>query len=464
MLYFTGGINSPLREIYYYGLVLIVCLGGKKLGLYITVVNLIGLITMHLHNEDTGKWILYLWFGGLSFFTVTLTDFIKKEIDESIAEYTKQNHLLKEQAKEKEELMYQMQYKADEIKKFYHMSLELAACQDQEQVNEGLIKWAERIVECSWVALYTLEEDKIKLKKSSYDKKGISKDFLHKVGEQFISRMIKTNIPVIENNPKFNFLLKDRPIHELGISALIAVPLAIKGKNNGVLVLFKTENEFTQEDMNKLTTMSNHSATVMEVAILHNEKTALFYQTLTSLAAAIDAKDSYTKGHSEKVTQYAMYIGKELGLNRKQMESLRYASLLHDIGKIGVPDAVLNKPGRLTDDEFEVIKGHPNLSYYIVKDIDFLNDTLEGIKYHHERMDGRGYPDGLVGDQIPLIARILSVADAFDAMTSQRVYSKAKPIEASVKELEKCSGTQFDPVIVNAFINAINNEKYAIEK
>lgn len=458
LLYLTGGIYSPIREIYYYGLVAMVLMGGRKLGLCITLVNSVGFIVLTLENPDA-SWNNYLWFMLVSLFTVWVSGFVKKEVNKSIAVYTKQNEEINEQWKEKEHLLKELQCKAHDLKEFYHMSLELATCQDQGQVNQGLIKWAERIVSCSWVALYVLEDTKLKMKNASNTKEEEARDFLEKGGEKFISTLINTNIPVIENNPSFNLLFKNKDILEiLSIKSIIAVPITVKGKNNGVLILFNQENKYSQDDVDKLTTMANHSATVMEVAILHSEKTNLFYQTLTSLAAAIDAKDSYTKGHSEKVTHYATTIGKELGLNRKQMESLKYASLLHDIGKIGIPDAILNKPEKLDDGEFEVIKGHPELSYHIIKDIDFLNDTLDGIRYHHERMDGRGYPKGLQGDQIPLIARILSVADAFDAMTSKRVYSTAKSTELSILELQSCSGTQFDAKVVDAFVNALSDK------
>ncbi len=393
-MFLTGGINSQYRELFYMGLILITILGGKKLGIYSLVGSILGCLIITYFNTGTiNHGSIFYWFTGVSLLTVYMVNRLKVLMDRNVLEYIKQNQELTKNHGEIEVLLKQVQNQADEVRLFYQMSLELAACQDQEQLSQCLINWAERVNDCNWVALYTLEDNKVTLKNSSKDSFERSKSFLLNGGEQFILRLLSSNIPLMDNTPKYNILLRNKTIlGDLKIHSIAAVPITIKGKNNGVMVLFNERDPFTEEHMKKLVSIANHSAMVLEVAILHSEKTALFYQTLTSLAAAIDAKDSYTKGHSEKVTYYAGLIGKELGLSPKQMESLKYASLLHDIGKIGIPDAVLNKPGKLNDEEFAIIKKHPNLSYYIVKDIDFLNDTLDGIRYHHERMDGRGYP------------------------------------------------------------------------
>ena len=175
-------------------------------------------------------------------------------------------------------------------------------------------------------------------------------------------------------------------------------------------------------------------------------------QTITAIVKSLDAKDPYTEGHSERVAYYAAKLAKELGLSDEEIENLHMVALLHDIGKIGVPDSVLNKPGKLTAEEFEMMKNHTIVGSVIVNDISTIPNVIAGARYHHERYDGGGYPEGLKGEQIPYNARIIAVADAYDAMTSDRVYRKHLTNEEAISELEKGSGTQFDPVIAKKMI------------
>lgn len=174
---------------------------------------------------------------------------------------------------------------------------------------------------------------------------------------------------------------------------------------------------------------------------------AMTMQTITTIANALDAKDSYSEGHSRRVAVYSSQIAKELGMSDEEIRNIRIIALLHDIGKISIPDSVLNKPGRLTDEEFALMKQHTIAGNEILKDIDMIPGVDIGTKYHHERYDGRGYPDGLKGEDIPYIARIIAVADSYDAMTSNRVYRKHLSYEQVMSELDKGKGTQFDPVI-----------------
>ena len=182
------------------------------------------------------------------------------------------------------------------------------------------------------------------------------------------------------------------------------------------------------------------------------------FQAITVIANTIDAKDEYTKGHSQRVSEYSYALAKELGLEEKEAQDIRNIALLHDIGKIGVPDSVLNKPGKLTDSEYEIMKQHPIVGADILKDIKIPGLDI-GAKYHHERYDGKGYPSGLKGEDIPFIARIICVADAYDAMSSNRVYRKRFSEEKILEELERSRGTQFDPQIAEAFIRLLKEKK-----
>ena len=183
-------------------------------------------------------------------------------------------------------------------------------------------------------------------------------------------------------------------------------------------------------------------------------------QTIMTVANTIDAKDEYTKGHSQRVSEYAAALAKELGLDAEEVERIRYIALLHDIGKIGVPDAILNKPGRLNDTEFSLMKQHTTVGGDILKDINSVEDLDVGAKYHHERYDGKGYPEGIAGEQIPYVARIIGIADAYDAMTSNRVYRKRLSDEEVQAELERCAGTQFDPNMARTFMHLLKDEQF----
>lgn len=174
--------------------------------------------------------------------------------------------------------------------------------------------------------------------------------------------------------------------------------------------------------------------------------------TLTALTSALDAKDAYTHGHSYRVSRYALMLGRALGLSGKRMELLEYAALLHDIGKIGVSGDIISKDGKLTDEEYRAMKAHPAIGAKIIERLKFLNEAAQIVKYHHERPDGKGYPEGLKGEEIPFEARILQVCDTLDAMTSTRSYRKARTIEETLEEFRKYRGTQFDPEVVDALV------------
>jgi response regulator RpfG family c-di-GMP phosphodiesterase len=180
---------------------------------------------------------------------------------------------------------------------------------------------------------------------------------------------------------------------------------------------------------------------------------SMYVRSIDALIKALEAKDYYTRGHSQRVTIYSVTIAREMGLRGEEIEKLRRAAILHDLGKIGVREGVLNKPGRLTDEEYGEIVRHPEVAMRILEPIPFFQPLLPSILHHHEWFDGRGYPGRLSGDRIPLASRIMAVADTFDAMTSTRAYRKALPVADANAEIRRCAGTQFDPEIVPFFLS-----------
>lgn len=183
-----------------------------------------------------------------------------------------------------------------------------------------------------------------------------------------------------------------------------------------------------------------------------------YLDTIGILRQTVEAKDPYTRGHSDRVSEFSVLIGKKMGLDEATLHTLKIGGLFHDIGKIGIPDSILLKESKLNDDEYSQIKNHPTIGAHILGDAKVFKDILPMVKHHHERFDGRGYPSGLAGTDIPLIARIAAVADTFDAMTSKRTYRNSLPLDFVKEEIKKCSGTQFDPEIAGIFLDILNND------
>lgn len=196
-----------------------------------------------------------------------------------------------------------------------------------------------------------------------------------------------------------------------------------------------------------------------ELAEKNAELEQAYLDTVKILRQTVEAKDPYTRGHSDRVSAFAVLLGKKLGLGENDLETLRVGGLFHDIGKIGIPDNVLTKDDRLTENEFSQIKEHPTIGAHILGNAKVFQDIIPIVKHHHERYDGHGYPSKLVGEDIPYLVRIVTVVDTFDAMTSNRSYRRALSLDAVKEEIEKCKGTQFDPVIAQTFLNIIDSDE-----
>jgi response regulator RpfG family c-di-GMP phosphodiesterase len=243
----------------------------------------------------------------------------------------------------------------------------------------------------------------------------------------------------------------------LPLSSLVAVPLRAQQRMIGFIALcsFTKAKKFDEGQRKLLSIIGSRAAAAIENARLYEDLQATFQQTIEGLAKAIDKMDRYTSGHSDRVALYATFLAIELGLSPSDVEIVRQSALMHDIGKIGCV-LNLNKPGKLTNDEYEVFKKHPAYGRDILDPIKFLHPLIPGVHLHHERWDGRGYPLKLKGNDIPIIARIIAVADTYDAMTSDRSYRRALPHEVAVAEIERCSATQFDPEVAAQFTEKID--------
>lgn len=274
---------------------------------------------------------------------------------------------------------------------------------------------------------------------------------------------VLSNIKRTKDAAKRDFLKKI--LYQMGIFQVEAcIPSFYRSELLAVLLLGRKNNNkrIAKEELNFFSALASDVAMAIRNAQLFGDleselqkKYRLLIHTIIALAAAIDAKDHYTHGHTERVTNISVEIAKRLSYGNKKeytekfLDSLRFGALLHDIGKIGVPESILNKQGPLTPEEMEKMRQHTLLGSTILQPITELGDTILAVKYHHERFDGSGYPEGLKGNEIPIQAAIISVADAYDAMTSDRPYRKGLSREQALAELRKSSGTQFDPRVVN---------------
>lgn len=245
-----------------------------------------------------------------------------------------------------------------------------------------------------------------------------------------------------------------------GLKEFMAIPLIIKGEILGLACCYsyKPGNKFLEGHAKLLTIFTSRAAGAIENARLYQQLQQTLQETIQGLVTALEAKDRYTSGHTKRVTDYAVMLARGLGLNNEEIELVRRAALLHDIGKIGIRLEALNKPGNLSQNEYEAFKEHPRHSKQILEPIHFLRDIIPIVEAHHERWDGTGYPLGLKGEEIPLAARILAVADSFDAMTSDRPYRKALSRQMAIKELKENANSQFDPLLVEVFIRELQKK------
>ncbi len=270
-----------------------------------------------------------------------------------------------------------------------------------------------------------------------------------------VTARFDTGQPLLAHGAEANQFFENQATAPL--SSFLAVPLLVKTRAVGFIAVGALSPAPPLEEGHRklLTIIASRAAAAIENARLFSDLQATFQQTIEGLANAIDKMDRYTSGHSARVATYAVYLARRLGLSPAEVEVVRQSALMHDIGKIGCA-LNLNKPGKLTDDEYEVFKKHPSHGRDILGPIKFLHPLIPGVHLHHERFDGRGYPLGTRGKNIPLMARIISVADTYDAMTSDRSYRRALPHEVAIAEIERCSGSQFDPDFAGEFVEGID--------
>ncbi|MCS7225197.1 MAG: HD domain-containing protein [Armatimonadetes bacterium] len=346
----------------------------------------------------------------------------------------------------------------EELSLFYELSQSLVGNLDIEAAGRTLLQQArDRIDGEGAVILLQTPEEPWKVLEQTQPLKG--NEWLSGPEAQSLAgRILRRNRPLILNQLSDGAVWQGVPL-PVHWRSLLAVPINPKGSIQGILLVWnKRKGPFTAGDGKLLSAIATLAGGTMESAFLYRRLSDTYQGILVSLATAVDAKSRWTAGHSQRTTGYALALAEYMNLPADYLEKVRTSGLLHDIGKIGVPDAILDKPSDLTPEEFELMKQHPEIGYRILQGIrQFHGDILDGVLYHHERVDGRGYPKGLSGENIPFMGRLLAVADGFDAMISDRPYRPGKTKEEALEEIRTGAGTHWDKQLALKFVEMMKD-------
>ncbi|MFH1961945.1 MAG: HD domain-containing phosphohydrolase [bacterium] len=360
-----------------------------------------------------------------------------------------------------EKLTVELSYSYEELSLIYEITNEMGMLLDPEVLSNQVLNKAVELLKVRIGFLMLLEDgNKLVLK--------ASKGF----GSEESERFNKYNpfngvagMAISQGKPVIFCNVSDKEEAQLGIKSCLAVPILVRNEKIGVICLgdkISGESFYSSEEK-LIFTLTIHVGAIFANFRLHHRIESLLFDTVKALVSAIEQKDPYTKGHSERVAGIAEAIADEMALTNEEKQRIKIAGILHDVGKIGIPASILLKQGKLDNEEIKKIREHPAKSVSIIENIEELKEILPGIYHHHERYKGGGYPDGISGKQIPLIARIIAVADAFDAMNSDRAYRSKLNLEDIFYEIKDKSGSQFDPKVVKYFFIALDKGKLKIE-
>ena len=355
------------------------------------------------------------------------------------------------------ELNRKLSEKLAEMTTLYETAKLTSSFLDLDEMLSSAFDSAVKILnaETGSLMLFDSEGEVLTIKKSY----GLNEEIIRKTrvkkGETIVGSVAQSGEPLIIHGRADISSIKGRKKYEKVNS--ICVPLKTRKGVIGVVNLNRKEdaNPFTEDNLKLLFTMANDAASAIENATLYHNLHESYLSIIRALVSALELKDSYTSGHSESVSRYAVALAKGLKLSPQEIDSIEVAAILHDIGKIGVQESILNKSEKLNDEEWKEMRRHPEFSYKILKEVNFPWKIKPLIYAHHERYNGKGYPAGLKGEKIPLGARILAVADTFAAMTSDRAYRKGLSKEVAIEELKRVAGTQLDPELVKVFVEMV---------
>lgn len=351
------------------------------------------------------------------------------------------------------------------LETLYQVGAAINAEQEMDKLFETVVESVLKVTEGERAALLTRHPDtgnvELEAIKHRY---AVGRSNLQ-ISRTVLDKVLKEGVSAISNYAAVDVRLRSQSLIDQMITGVMCVPVAGRSGTLGLLYVDTTSPDqvFRDTDLEILASIGSQAGGALERARLIQELEELFIGANRALVASVEARDPYTRGHSERVTAYSLSIAAVMGLDDRSREILELSGLLHDVGKIGVPEAVLQKAGKLTDEEFRHIKLHPVQGSEIVKNIrhPYIEEVVQGVRHHHERWSGGGYPDGLKGDDINLTSRILAVGDTYDAMTSDRPYRKGMPAEKAIAILQDISGSQLEPDVVEAFLKARSSDPAA---
>ncbi len=358
---------------------------------------------------------------------------------------------------EKKDLGRDSLEKYKELNTLYDITEKIAKCLDTEEVANLVISEAQRLIPSDSISVMLLDKKKKSLDIIAARGEDATPKTVLKPGEGIAGDVI-----LCERGEIVNDVTSDKRFvpGATEISSIMCTPLKISGEVIGLINLStKKPHNYRSEDLKLFNALAFQASVAIENARLYENLRKTFISTVYGLASAIGKRDSYTGIHTKRVMEYSTGLGRMMDLTKKQLHNLQLAAILHDVGKIGIPDAILNKKKKLTPPEFEIYKKHPEMGDEIVRNVKQLHTILPGIRHHHEWFNGKGYPDGIAEFQIDIMARIIAVADTFDILTSDRPYRKGLNQALAIEHLKKGSGSQFDPEVVKAFLRLYRTQQ-----
>lgn len=388
---------------------------------------------------------------------------INLQLERRVAETERANIQIKHLITEVEGKNVELMKVAERLSTINQISQAMSSLLNIQILVKLILEMSVRIMEASVGAVMLIDNNNhaMSIKYAVGLEEKVIKNISIKIGEGIAGRVALERRPClikdVEKDERFRSL--EKWPYETG--SMIYVPLIVRDQIIGVLNVGGKigGGGFTEQDLELMNTLASQAAISLENARLYEAVQGAYFNTIRTLVNALEAKDKYTQGHSERVTRYSTVIAEEMGVERQQIELLQHAAALHDIGKLTVDLQILHKTGSLTPEELKIIQAHPLVGEKIIEPLTFLSEVRTRIQQHHEWFNGRGYPHKVGGEGLHLEARILAVADAFDAMTSQRPYRPAMTKEAALTELKRCAGSQFDPQVVEAFVRVADREE-----
>ena len=368
------------------------------------------------------------------------------------------NRITSDLEKKIKELEYSRSLTRELFQKIGHA---ITSTQKQEALLNLVVQSTRKVLkaEASFVVLYDDKDNKLRLKAYAGSQKNLTENMELPDDKGVIGLVMQTKKPMVIKKPKLEEHAIQPEEEKISYKNILCVPVLEKNKAKGVMAVCDPEDveKIDTEDLFLLENIAGHIAKSMENFKLNQSIEETYFETLLTLAKAVEARDPYSGGHLERVSAYVEEVADRLGMDKETKKILRGGAILHDLGKVGIQDNILKKPGRYTPEEYEIMKQHAIIGENILKPLRSMANLGKLVRHHHEHYDGTGYPDGLVGEEIPLLSRILTIADVYDALTTERPYKKAIPPPEAVKAMRKDAGNMFDPKLVEVFIGMLKD-------